>query len=442
MLFKDIILSKRDGNALSGEEIALFVDGLASGDLPSEQIAALAMAILLRGMNDTETGLLTRAMAASGTMIDWADSGLPGPTVDKHSTGGVGDKVSFILAPVLAACGAFVPMISGRGLGHTGGTLDKAAAIPGYDPFPDLARFKRVVRETGAAIVGQTTDLAPADRRLYAIRDVTGTVESIPLITASILSKKIAAGNMGLVMDVKVGSGAFMASLADAERLALSIIGAAKAAGLPVTALVTDMNEVLGETAGNAVEIAESVAYLRGDRREPRLHEVNLALAAEMLVISRLAGNVSEGREAASRALDSGQAAECFGRMVAALGGPADFMDKSGDYLPVAPVCVPVPAPRAGFVSAMNGRMIGGAIIGLKGGRAALSDDLDLSTGFSRIVGIGTAVEAGATLALVHAADLSSARRAISDYQAAITLADTAPPPASVLHARLDHTRL
>ncbi len=450
MLFKDIIIAKRDGKTLSPKEISVFVDGLANGDLPAEQIASLAMAILLRGMSADETGLLTRAMAASGTMIDWAGVNLSGPTVDKHSTGGVGDKVSFILAPVLAACGAFVPMISGRGLGHTGGTLDKASAIPGYDPFPGLDVFKRVVRETGAAIIGQTSDLAPADRRLYAIRDVTGTVESIPLITASILSKKIAAGNQGLVMDVKVGSGAFMAGLADAKALALSIIGAAQAAGLPVTALVTDMNEVLGETAGNALEIAESVDYLRGDRREPRLHEVNLALAAEMLVISGLAASATEGREKAERALSSGAAAECFGRMVAALGGPGDFLERSQDYLPGAPVRVPVPARESGFVTAMNGRAIGGAIIGLKGGRAALDDVLDLSTGFSGIRPIGSAVEAGAPLAFVHAADDSAASRAIAEYQAAVTIGGEAsapgptapnpPAPNPVVHPRLDRT--
>lgn len=442
MLFKDIITKKRDGNPLSASEIAVFVDGLAKGDLPAEQISALAMAILLRGMDDTETGLLTRAMAASGTMIDWAGVDLPGPTVDKHSTGGVGDKVSFILAPVLAACGAFVPMISGRGLGHTGGTLDKAAAIPGYDPFPGLEVFTRVVRETGAAIIGQTSDLAPADRRLYAIRDVTGTVESIPLITASILSKKVAAGNMGLVMDVKVGTGAFMATLTDAEKLARSIIGAAQAAGLPVTALVTDMNEVLGETAGNALEIAESVEYLRGDRRERRLHEINLALAAEMLVIAGLAATAEEGRDRADRALSTGKAAECFGRMVAALGGPADFVDTWQTLLPKAPVCAPVPAPRAGFVAAMNGRAIGGAIIGLKGGRAGLNDVLDLSTGFSKILPVGSAVESGTPLAFVHAADENAANRAIADYQAAVTVTEMAKMPGPVLHARLDRTSL
>ena len=274
--------------------------------------------------------------------------------MDKHSTGGIGDKVSFLLAPIAAACGCFVPMISGRGLGHTGGTLDKIDSIPGYRSTPDLATFERVVRAVGCAIIGQTTDLAPADRRLYAIRDVTGTVESIPLITASILSKKIAAGLDALVMDVKVGSGAFMASMDQARALARSLIETAGGAGLKTHALITDMNETLGLTAGNAVEIRESVAYLTNGRREPRLDEVVLALCARMLVLSGVESSEDAARQRADRAVTSGKAAEVFGRMVAALGGPADFLERTDHHLPSAPVTLPVPPLHDGYLAAVD----------------------------------------------------------------------------------------
>jgi len=260
LLFKEIIRKKRDGGTLSGEEINTFVAGLADESLPAEQVSALAMAIFLNSMNAGETGALTAAMARSGTVIDWRGDDLGGPVVDKHSTGGVGDKVSFMLAPIAAACGCFVPMISGRGLGHTGGTLDKLDAIPGYQSTPGLGKLREVIKSVGCAIIGQTDDIAPADRRFYAIRDVTGTVESIPLITASILSKKVAAGNEALVMDVKAGTGAFMQSTDDARALANSIIGAASNIGLKTHALITDMSQILGDSAGNAVEIAEVAA--------------------------------------------------------------------------------------------------------------------------------------------------------------------------------------
>ena len=271
MLFADVIQKKRDGGELTAAEIEFFVKGLADSSIPAEQVSALAMAIVFKSMTFEETATLTTAMASSGTVLDWRSEDLGGPVIDKHSTGGVGDKVSFLLAPIAAACGCFVPMISGRGLGHTGGTLDKIESIPGYQATPDFELFKKVVKSTGCAIIGQTADLAPADRRFYAIRDVTATIESIPLITASILSKKIAAGLDGLVMDVKVGSGAFMTSVERAGKLAKSIIGTAATAGLKTHALITDMNEVLGQTAGNAVEIAESIEFLTNNNREPRL---------------------------------------------------------------------------------------------------------------------------------------------------------------------------
>ena len=438
MLFVDVIRDKRDGAALSAEQIAFFVRGLADGSIPSEQVAALAMAICLRSMSFEEAGTLTRAMAASGTILNWRSEGLGGPVVDKHSTGGIGDKVSFLLAPIAAACGCFVPMISGRGLGHTGGTLDKIDSIPGYRSTPDLATFARVVRSVGCAIIGQTSDLAPADRRLYAIRDVTGTVESIPLITASILSKKIAAGLDALVMDVKVGSGAFMASMAQARELARSIIGTARSAGLATRALVTDMNETLGLAAGNAVEIRESVAYLANVRREPRLDQVVMALCAEMLVLGGLATSTEAARQRAEEALTSGKAAEIFGRMVASLGGPADFLERCDEYLPVAPVTLSVPSLRDGYLAAVDARALGNAIIELGGGRRRADDKLDLSVGFTDIAPIGTALDRERPLAIVHAANEADAQRAMRNLRAACSIAPAPPLPRPIIYETLE----
>src|SRR5271157_3677699 len=298
---QEIIRAKRDGHALSEAEIGEFIAGLTSGEVTEGQAAAFAMAVFFRGMSLDERVALTRAMTRSGASLDWREANLPGPIVDKHSTGGVGDNVSLMLAPMLAACGAYVPMISGRGLGHTGGTLDKLDSIPGYVSQPDLALFRRVVKKVGCAIIGQTADLAPADRRLYAIRDVTATVESIALITASILSKKLAAGLQGLVMDVKTGSGAFMASLSGARELATSIATVASGAGLPTVSLITDMNEPLASAAGNALEVQNAVDFLTGKHRDARLLEVTRALGAELLHLAGLAGTVAEGRVALER---------------------------------------------------------------------------------------------------------------------------------------------
>jgi thymidine phosphorylase len=383
-------------------------------------------------MNFDEAKKLTLAMAASGTVLDWSSEGLDGPVVDKHSTGGVGDKVSFLLAPIAAACGCYVPMISGRGLGHTGGTTDKAECIPGYNATPDFDAFRKVVREVGCAIIGQTTDLAPADRRFYSIRDVTGTVESVPLITASILSKKIAAGLQGLVMDVKVGSGAFMDTTEQAQELAKSIIGTAAKAELRTHALITDMNEVLGTTAGNALEIGESVLYLRNEQRDARLDEVTLSLCAEMLVV----GGIESDRDAARRKCDdvvsSGRAAEVFGRMVSALGGPADFMDKHESYLAKAPVVRPVHAE--GYLSAVNARAVGNAIIELGGGRRKVGEALDLSVGFSNIAPTGTHLDDEKPLAVVHAASDADADAAQQNLLAACQLDDSPPKDRPVIY--------
>jgi len=425
MLFTDVIRTKRDGGALSDEQIQFFVDGLADGSIPAEQVSALAMAIFLNSMSFEEAGLLTSKMAASGTVLDWEEEDLGGPVVDKHSTGGVGDKVSFLLAPIAAAAGCFVPMISGRGLGHTGGTTDKVEAIPGYDATPDFDLFRKTVKDVGCAIIGQTEDLAPADRRFYSIRDVTGTVESVPLITASILSKKIAAGLQGLVMDVKVGTGAFMDSHERAVELANSIIATANTAGLKTHALITDMNEVLGTTAGNALEIAESMRYLRNEERESRLDDITLALCAEMVLIGGLEDDREAARIRCEDAVTSGRAAEIFGRMTAALGGPSDFVDRYEDHLATAPVIRAVYAE--GVVTEVNTRAVGNAIIELGGGRLKVGEQLDLAVGFSNIASIGTAVDSERPLAVIHAASEDDADRATRNILSACKLGDSTP---------------
>ncbi len=398
---QEIIRRKRDGEALSAGEIREFVTGIVSGAVSDAQAAAFAMAVFFRGMGGEETVALTRAMRDSGRVLHWRD--LPGPVLDKHSTGGVGDKVSLILAPVLAACGAFVPMISGRGLGHTGGTLDKLDSIPGYDTRPAVDRFRRVVAEAGCAVVGPTADLAPADGRLYAVRDVTATVESLPLIVASILSKKLAAGIDALVMDVKLGSGAFLRRRHDAEELARALVEVANGAGLRCRALLTDMNRVLGENAGNALEVAEAVRVLREGKGEQRLIAVTLALCGEALALGGLAADPEEGRETARRALESGAAAARFAAMVGGLGGPADFLERFEHHLPRTPVIRPVAAPRGGRVRSIDVRALGLAVVRLGGGRRRPEDGIDHAVGLARVAGIGDRLAAGDPLCLVHA---------------------------------------
>ncbi|HLG87389.1 MAG TPA: thymidine phosphorylase, partial [Alphaproteobacteria bacterium] len=410
MLPQEIIRHKRDGLALSEAEIAAFVKGIADGAIGEGQMAAFAMAVLLKGMNAAERAMLTRAMARSGTVLDWSGASLNGPVLDKHSTGGVGDKVSLILAPIAAACGGFVPMLSGRGLGHTGGTLDKLSAIPGYATQPDIPTLRRVVAEVGCAVVGATADLAPADRSLYAVRDVTATVESIDLITASILAKKLAAGLDALVMDVKFGSGAFLPARADAEALARSLVEVGQQNGLEITALLTDMNSVLGRSAGNALEVAEAVSVLKNGGGDPRLTEVTIALSAELLTLGGLAADVATGRDMAQKALSSGHAAERFGRMVAALGGPDDLLDAPERHLPAAPFILPVEARDAGRVASIDVRKVGLAIVSLGGGRVRTEDPIDVAVGLSEVAGLGEAVEPGGRpLALIHAHDQDSA---------------------------------
>ena len=434
---QEIIRRKRDGKRLSTEEIEAFVTGITEDRVSEGQIAAFAMTVYLNGMTAEETVALTRAMTASGRRIAWESLDLPGPVLDKHSTGGVGDKVSLVLAPILAACGAFVPMISGRGLGHTGGTLDKLESIPGYDTAPDIARFQQVVKEAGCAIIGQTADLAPADKRLYAVRDVTATVESISLITASILSKKLAAGLDGLVMDVKTGSGAFKPSMEEARDLAESIVSVATGAGLPTTALITDMNQTLGRSAGNALEVMECVELLTSGQGEARLREVTLALAAEMLLLGELAEDGDSALAQAEEALTSGRAAERFGAMVAALGGPTDFLEKAGEVLPRAPVRRTVQAKAAGVVTACDTRAVGLAVIELGGGRRRVEDAVDPAVGFDEIVPLGQIVSAADPLAVVHAADEASAEAAAELLQKAFEIGETEVEPSPVIHQRI-----
>ena len=407
---QELIRKKRDGETLSHEAIGTFIQGVADGTITEGQAAAFAMAVYFQGLSAAETASLTRAMAQSGHCLEWTH--IDRPVLDKHSTGGVGDKVSLILAPLLAACGATVPMISGRGLGHTGGTLDKLDSIPGYDTAPDVTVFRRTVEHAHCAIIGQTGDLAPADRRLYAIRDVTATVESIPLITASILSKKLAAGLEGLVMDVKTGNGAFMATPEEARALAESIVTVARDAGLPTSAVVSDMNQVLGRTAGNALEVREAIHCLTGVDPDPRLMAVVRALAVELLFLGQLSDDGGSADQMVTGALDSGRAAEAFERMVATLGGPGDFLSGHAGHLPSAETTFAVYSQDVGYVSAVDTRAIGLVVIALGGGRTRADQDIDHRVGIDEIVAVGEVVTRDRPLAVIHARTEADAERA------------------------------
>jgi thymidine phosphorylase len=404
---QEVIIRKRDGAALAADDIAAFIAGFAGGSVSPAQAAAFAMAVYFQGMAMEERVALTLAMRDSGTVLDWSD--LDGPVADKHSTGGVGDNVSLMLAPILAAMGIYVPMISGRGLGHTGGTLDKFDAIPGYQTSPDNTLFRQVVRDAGCAIIGQTSDLAPADKLLYAIRDVTGTVESIPLITASILSKKLAAGLDALILDVKTGSGAFMPTLEKSRDLAESLVTVANGAGLKTGALITDMNEPLASAAGNGLEVRNAVDFLTGAHQDFRVREVTLSLCAELAVMTGKALTLDAGRLLAVSALDSGRATQRFSIMVHALGGPADFVERMNDYLAPAPIVRDVFAPGQGTISAIDTRGVGMAVVALGGGRATPTDSIDHRVGFDRLLGLGVNVGPKTPIARLHAADEASA---------------------------------
>ncbi|MTI43937.1 thymidine phosphorylase [Roseibium hamelinense] len=427
MLPQEIIRKKRHGGELTPEEIQFFVKGLASEAVTEGQVAALAMAIYFQRLTVDERVALTLAMRDSGEVLDW--SNISAPVLDKHSTGGVGDNVSLMLAPALAACGAAVPMISGRGLGHTGGTLDKFDTIPGYQTQPDNALFKKVVKEVGCAVIGQTGNLAPADKRFYAIRDVTGTVESVDLITASILSKKLAAGLQGLVLDVKWGTGAFMATLEEARALAESLVLVANGAGLKTTALLTDMNEPLASAAGNAVEVQNAVDFLKGTAIDNRLWDVTVAQGGELLATGGLAETAEAGCEQMREAFESGRAAEVFGKMVAALGGPVDFMEKAELYLPKAKVEAPVYPEQAGVVTGIDARAVGIAVVALGGGRLAAADVIDPTVGLTSLAGIGNTVDADSPIAIVHAESEGAAEAAAEAVRRAYAIGEAIDAP-------------
>jgi thymidine phosphorylase len=435
LLPQEIIRRKRDGETLSAANITDFVNAMSAGSITDGQVAAFAMAVFFNGMKRDEAVALTLAMRDSGEVLNWSD--LPGPVVDKHSTGGVGDNVSLMLAPLAVACGAYVPMISGRGLGHTGGTLDKMDSIPGYISQPDNTLFRKVVRDVGCAIIGQTANLAPADKRFYSIRDVTATVESIPLITASILSKKLSAGLNALVLDVKSGNGAFMARNRDAVALATSIVEVANGAGLPTTALLTDMNQPLALAAGNAVEVKNAVDFLTGNRRDARLESVTLALVGEMLLSAGLASNLKAAIDKAREALNSGEAAEVFGRMVAGLGGPIDFIERIDDYLPRTPIALEVRAPVAGYVASIDTRAIGITVVTLGGGRIRPQDPVDHAVGITALQPIGAKMEKGEPIALVHARSDSDAATAASSIEMAYQFANRKPRTANSVLRRI-----
>lgn len=431
MLISEIIRKKRDGETLGADEIQAIVAGISNNSASEGQVAAFAMAVFFQGMQAQEAANLTLAMRDSGDVFDW--SHLPGPVVDKHSTGGVGDNVSLMLAPIIAAAGGYVPMISGRGLGHTGGTLDKMDAIPGYNGQPDNALFDKVVTDTGCAIIGQTGNLAPADKRFYGIRDVTATVESVALITASILSKKLAAGLGALVMDVKYGNGAFMQAPENARDLANSLTRTAHAAKLPCHALITDMSQPLASAAGNAVEVLNAVNFLTGAHRDPRLEAVTLALCGEMLALSGLAKNRDAGRAKAADMLNSGHAAERFAQMVAGLGGPTDFIDQPARHLAQAKIIRAVPAPVSGYISAISTREIGLAVVELGGGRRRASDKINPAVGLTGLVETGQKISKGDPLCMIHADSHEAANHAADQITASYVIGDKGQTPNAVL---------
>lgn len=425
MLAQEIIRIKRDKGTLSGRQIQEFIAGIGNHTVDDVQIAAMTMAIFLNGLNKQETIDLTISMRDSGSVLKW--DGYDKPIVDKHSSGGVGDKVSLMLAPILAACDVYVPMIAGRGLGHTGGTIDKLEAIPSYNTQADTELFRNVVKNVGCAIIGQTGNLAPADKKIYAIRDVCGTVESIPLITASILSKKLASGLQYLVMDLKCGNGAFMKNFADAKTLAQSIIDVANGAGTKARAVLTDMNQVLGSTAGNALEVCEAVEFLQGKNVNPRLDKVTRELCAELLVLCHRCNSSAEAEKLISEALSSGKAAEKFAQMVAALGGPADFVQNYKKYLPCAAHSKPIYPQSCGYVCGVDTRAVGLSIIELGGGRSIPSQQLDLATGYSEFAQIGDYVDNKKPLAIVHYQNEEQFTRVEQEIQNAVTIDDKQP---------------
>ena len=425
---QELIRKKRDGKALTDPEIRFLVKGICNLSLTDAQLGAFAMAVFHNGMDMEERISLTKQMMHSGKVLDWGNLNLEGPVVDKHSTGGVGDKVSIILAPIVAACGAFVPMISGRGLGHTGGTLDKLCSIPGYDATPNKQKFRNTVKQVGCAIIGQTSELAPADQRLYATRDVTATVESISLITSSILSKKLASGLDALVMDVKTGSGAFADNYAMAKELATSIASVATGSGVPTRCLITDMNQVLGSSVGNAVEILECIDFLSNpSAADKRLFDITIELAANMLQISGIHSDLKSASRKVQKVINSGLAAETFSRMVSSLGGPTDLIHNANKYLKPMDVISPVKSIRSGYISSMNVREIGMSMVTLKAGRTSASDSIDHGIGLTGMVQIGQWIEEGQELAYAHVHNDNDANFLQHELTKSITISDEIP---------------
>ncbi|WP_256645744.1 thymidine phosphorylase [Thermomonas paludicola] len=427
-----LIRAKREGGRLDATQWHALAEGIAGEAWSEGQIGAFAMAVAWRGLDAAECRDFTFALRDSGRRMHWRD--LPGPVLDKHSTGGVGDCVSLALAPLVAACGGYVPMISGRGLGHTGGTLDKLESLPGYDVNPDPARLARVVREVGCAIVGQSADLVPADRRLYAVRDVTATVDVPELIVASILSKKLAGGAQALVLDIKTGSGAQTPALADAEALASRMQAVAAGSGLALSVALTDMGQVLGREAGNALELRAVLDLLSGRPGCPRLRALTLELSAGLLCIGGIASCREDALRRLQLALQSGAAAERFARMVAGLGGPADLLEHPQRYLPQAPVQRRVPAHADGFVRAIDVRALGECVVDLGGGRRMPGAAIDHAVGLAEVRGRGERLAFGETLAVVHARSEADADAAEARVQAAFTLGETAPAPVPAWH--------
>ena len=429
---QELIARKRNGLTLKEGEIRALVEGVSAGSVSDAQIAAFTMAVWFQGLGITETMALTLAMRDSGEVLRWND--LNGPVLDKHSTGGVGDLVSLVLGPLLAACGAFVPMISGRGLGHTGGTLDKLESIPGFHISLGVEQFQKLVQTNGVAIIGQTAALAPADRRFYAVRDVTATVASIPLIIPSILSKKLAEGLDGLVMDVKLGSGAFMREATEAQRLAREICRVSSEAGLPCSALITDMNLPLAWSAGNALEVRESIDYLTGIKRHPRLDLVVRALSSEMLLLGGLAPDLGSAQEKVASALDSGAASERFSRMVTSQGGPSDLLENPEKYLHSASISRPVFADETGYVHHIDTRSLGLAVVHLGGGRHRAEDDIDPSVGLTDICTANRKLTTDTPIATIHAASEADWESAAARLKSSISVSqDEIEIPAVVI---------
>ena len=431
---RSIIAKIRDGERLSSDELSWFANGLSSDGVTDAQAGAFAMAVLLNGITTEERVALTLAMRDSGEVMKW---NLPGPVVDKHSTGGIGDAVSLLLAPALAALGAYVPMVSGRGLGHTGGTLDKLEAIPGLKTEVSEDRFHQIVHNVGAAIVSATGKIAPADKRLYAIRDVTGTVESIDLITASILSKKLAAGLEALVLDVKVGTGAFMKTMDDAVALAEALVGTANGAGCKTSALITDMNQPCATAVGNALEVMEVMEALSGSEIDNVLCDLTADLGGELLVLAGMADDARDGAKQVMETLRDGSAAERFGRMVAELGGPADFVERWRDRLPAAPVVGEVKAAKAGYVIGIDGEALGLAVVHLGGGRLKGGDQIDPSVGLADVALLGDQIEADTPLCVIHAATPDAAEAAAAAVRAAYTIGEKEPDVPPVVYQRV-----